>query len=89
MTVYQDSRYAGAVQQLVNTDRGQVLTIYMQPPRTSFPYRLYQAVEGDTFDLLAWRLFSDPRLWWRIADLNPQVFYAGDIPPGTLLRMPA
>jgi nucleoid-associated protein YgaU len=34
---------------------------------------------GDRLDRLARHYYDDDRLWWRIADANPQVFYAGDL----------
>jgi hypothetical protein len=89
MTVMLDSRYTSATRVMLSTDRGPASVLYLAPPRTGSNYRLYIAMQGDTFDLLAHRLWNDPRLFWRIADMNPQVFFPGDIPPGTVLRLPA
>lgn len=44
--------------------------------------------EGDRLDLLAARYYNDPEMWWVIADANPEVFYPGDIAPGTVVRIP-
>jgi len=39
---------------------------------------------GDRLDLLARHYYNDDRLWWRIADANPEVLFAGDmLAPGT------
>lgn len=89
MTVMIDSRYASAMKLVLPTDRGPAQVLYPSPPRTGSNYRLYVAIEGDSFDLLAFRLWNDPRLFWRIADMNPQVFFPGAIPAGTLIRLPS
>jgi nucleoid-associated protein YgaU len=34
---------------------------------------------GDRLDRLARHYYDDDRLWWRIADANPQVFHAVDL----------
>jgi len=34
---------------------------------------------GDRLDLLARHYYNDDRLWWRIADANPDFLYAGDM----------
>jgi nucleoid-associated protein YgaU len=59
--------------------------------KTSLPYRttVYLSKEGDTFELLATRVYRDPLQYWRIADLNPQVKYPDVIPVGTLIRLPS
>lgn len=33
--------------------------------------------QGDRLDLLAGYYYNDPRLWWRIADANPEFIFAG------------
>lgn len=52
---------------------------------------------GDRLDLLARHYYDDDRLWWRIADANPEALYGGDLvretaagnagEPGRLERM--
>lgn len=34
---------------------------------------------GDRLDLLARHYYNDDRLWWRIADANPEFVHAGDM----------
>jgi hypothetical protein len=43
---------------------------------------------GDTFDSLAYGIFGDPLRWWEIADINPEIAFPGEIPAGTILRVP-
>ena len=51
-------------------------------------YSTYTARDGDSFVLLAIRLFNDPSQYWRIADLNPQVKFPDLVTVGTVLRIP-
>jgi nucleoid-associated protein YgaU len=34
---------------------------------------------GDRLDSLARHYYNDDRLWWRIVDANPELFYGGDL----------
>ena len=34
---------------------------------------------GERLDLLAGNYYNDGRLWWRIADANPEFLFAGDL----------
>jgi nucleoid-associated protein YgaU len=54
-------------------------------PRT---YYSHTARDGDTFQLLAAKLFNDSSRYWEIADINPQVQWPDVIPTGTVLRIP-
>ena len=56
--------------------------------RRVFDYIRYVTALGDRLDLLAHAFYGDAEQWWRIADTNPEVFYPGDLPEGTLLRIP-
>lgn len=51
-------------------------------------YSSYVSKAGDTFDILATRIYRDPSQYWRIANLNPQVKFPNEIPAGTQLRIP-
>lgn len=37
----------------------------------------YVVKSGDRLDLLARHFYNDDRLWWRIADANPEFVHAG------------
>jgi hypothetical protein len=52
-------------------------------------YYTYTTKEGDSFDLIANRVFQDPERFWEIADLNPHVPFPDEIPVGTSVRIPA
>lgn len=42
----------------------------------------------DTIESLAAQIYGDPSLWWRIADINPQVQFPLDLEPGMIIRIP-
>ena len=46
------------------------------------------AVYGQTFQELASNYLGDPKLFWKIADMNPHVPYPDEIPMGTVIRIP-
>ena len=43
--------------------------------------------EGDRFDLLAFKYFGSPTLWWYIAKANNMSFM--NIEPGKVIRIPS
>jgi hypothetical protein len=51
-------------------------------------YSTYVSKAGDTFDMIATRIYRDPSLYWRIANINPHVKFPNEIPVGTQLRIP-
>lgn len=57
-------------------------------PGEQVTYYQYVSKQGDTFSLLAARVFNDPKRYWEIADINPQVEWPDSIPTGTVLRIP-
>lgn len=53
------------------------------------PYTVYAIKEGDTIENIAARQLGDPKRYWEIADLNPQVKFPSDLTPGLSIRLPA
>jgi nucleoid-associated protein YgaU len=51
-------------------------------------YSTYVSKAGDSFDLIATRIYRDPTQYWRIANINPHVKFPNEIPVGTQLRIP-
>lgn len=91
MTIHEGSRYENAaVLRTKGADGEARPTVYIVPPTLvgGVRYRSHVVREGERFDILAVRLWGDPELWWRIADLNPELLYPGDIPAGTVIRLP-
>jgi len=63
--------------------------IAVTKPISSERYTSYVSKAGDTLDIIATRIYRDPRQYWRIANLNPQVKFPNEIPVGTQLRIPS
>lgn len=58
------------------------------PPSLS-SYTLYTWQAGNRPDLVAAQLLGNPALWWSIFDINPEIIYPLNIPPGTVVRIPS
>ena len=84
------SRYVNATLDVITDERGthQVVEV-PQPENTVITYSYYQIAEFDTVDRLADTVLGDGRLWWRIADANPEILDWSDVPVGTVIRMPS
>lgn len=95
MTVSQRSRYLAAPQVTIEgssaalPERGNNITIYTPPVVfKNAQFRRYQIVQGDTYQSLAEKVLGTAFDWWRIADMNPQIFWPDDLVPGTVIRLP-
>ena len=56
--------------------------------RPSSRYYTVIAIEGQTMQEIAALHLGDASLYWRLADVNPQVPYPDEVPAGTRLRLP-
>jgi len=84
------SRYVNNPVVLVSSSRGPVVTIAPAVPQTRVVDFSYVSLrEGDRIDLMALRLYGDERLWWKIADANPEILDWTDVAFGTVLRVPS
>jgi len=57
-------------------------------PAQSFRFTLHAVEAGERIDLLANDYVGVSQDWHVIADVNPEILYFGDLPPGTVLRIP-
>jgi len=57
--------------------------------RINSRYSTLVSVQGQSFQDIAAKWLGNASLYWRIADLNPQVLYPDEIPMGTRLRIPS
>lgn len=55
---------------------------------TSVEYVEHVTVDGDRWDLLAWRYYGDPHGYERIITANPEVAITAALPGGLSLRIP-
>lgn len=52
-------------------------------------YFTYTVRQGDTLENIASRHLGNPRRYWEIADINPQVKFPTDLSVGTIIRLPS
>ena len=90
--IYRDSRYYnGPLVQVQDSRSGDyTIAVNRKFPRGSFvSYVQYTWVDGDQIDQVASVYLGDPKLWTSIMDVNPQIFDASSIKPGTEIRIPS
>ena len=94
MPIFRNSRYLQQDKVTAIDAAGRVRSVYelrdTTVPRSeqSVHTREVTPEPGAEMQLVARELFGDQRLWWVIADHNPDVFYPLDYSDGTLLRVP-
>lgn len=89
--IFRDSRYYTGPLVQVQDSRGAdyTITVFRKFPRGGYnSYVLYTWVDGDQIDQLASVYLGDPKLWSDIMDVNPELFDAFSIKPGTQIRIP-
>lgn len=85
------SRYTSSVISVVeDPSRGSVITVEPREQETQVFNFTYLVLEmEDRLDLIAYRVYGDATLWWRIADANPEILDWAEVQPGTVLRIPS
>lgn len=84
-----DSRYSTATVDTVQTSTSVRQTIITpDPTERVIAYTNYLVRDGDRIDQLAHRFLGVAKLWWMIADANPEIHDWLVLPRGTLLRIP-
>lgn len=84
------SRYADSALALVSSSRGTNLTVVPSQQREwAFNFTYHQVNGADRIDLLADQYYSDARLWWMIADANPEVLEWSTLTVGQTIRIPS
>lgn len=85
-----DSRYTTSTIETVQTATGARQTIITPAPAERvIAYTNYLLRDHDRVDQLAFRFLGSAKLWWMIADANPEIPDWFDVPRGTLLRIPS
>lgn len=57
-------------------------------PPIPVPETQYMVKDGEDIQHLAGKYMGDPRRWWQIADLNPQVRYPLDVKMADTIYLP-
>jgi phage tail protein X len=85
-----DSRYTTSSIQTVQSRTGARQTVITpQPAERVIAYTNYLVRDGERIDQLAYRFLGLAKLWWMIADANPEIHDWLVLPRGTLLRIPS
>lgn len=78
------SRYSS-----VYEDKGTAsIRVSLRNKITTSAFIVHRAKENESFASLAADFLSTSSLYWRIADLNPQIPFPDRLPAGTQVRIP-
>lgn len=91
MTIHQGSRYEYSTVDFFSTTYGgdeNAVVFYETSFMGTFNYTDHTVIYGDRLDLLSYKYYSRPDLWWFILDHNPEIEDPANIPAGTILRIP-
>lgn len=69
-------------------NNGFAVVVATRLPVTTPNYSSYTVRDNETFQSISMRVLGTPLLYWRIADINPQVAFPDFIPVGTVIRIP-
>lgn len=84
------SRYADSETEM-RVYRGKMIRgrVPRRNPQFTFSFTVHQiGDDAERPDLTAYYYYNDPRLWYMIADANPERMYWGDLKPGEAIRVP-
>jgi nucleoid-associated protein YgaU len=86
-----NSRYvSGTVIRITDEDGVSRSTIVLPAPEEKLiQYTEYRIVDGDEVSALASQYLGSPKLWWKIADANPETINWMTLKPGAVIRIPA
>lgn len=90
MSISANSRYASStVVADTNLDGDDVVVIlFSQPSDKNLQFTFYQITAFDFIDTIATRFYGDPRLWWVIANANPEIVNWATLTAGQFIRLP-
>jgi nucleoid-associated protein YgaU len=89
MTILIGSRYMGQdVVPVTKSDGSTSSGVYGPQPVAPGTFVYYTVREGDRWDIIASMLYGVPDYWWKIARINPEVFYPENLIPGSIIRIP-
>lgn len=90
MAIPVNSRYnQGYYTRMPNAAGQYNLSVLRSVPPAVSDFYLYIWRSGDRPDNVAANLLGDPQLWWAIFDINPELIYPLNIPPGSVIRIPS
>ena len=87
--ISQNSRYNTAKRTTEEVNGKSI--IYILPPNQIvivFSYTFYTVTFADRIDSIAATFLGNPALWYKIAQVNPQIMNWLNLEPGTVIRIP-
>jgi nucleoid-associated protein YgaU len=90
MMISADSRYADSALATLTKDGNDVAVIVSSAQVAySFTFIHHTVTLGERIETIAYQYYADAKLWWRIADANPEILWWDNLTPGTVLRIPS
>lgn len=85
-----DSRYADSTLTTL-PKQGQDVAVIVPSAQVvySFTFIHHTVTIGERIESIAYQYYADAKLWWRIADANPEILWWDSLTPGTTLRIPS
>lgn len=85
-----DSRYADSTLATL-VKEGQDVAVIVPSAQVSYSFNFihHTVLLGERIESIAYQYYSDARLWWHIADANPEILWWDNLTPGTVLRVPS
>jgi nucleoid-associated protein YgaU len=82
--------YTGPLAQTPNKYTGiYEISVFREFPTTQLNnFVSYIWKDGDSLGQIANQYLNDPKYWWEIADINPDLSDVFNIAPGTVIRIP-
>lgn len=89
MAISPDSRYNNSIVQTIDAPDGPRREMRIPfPISRQVSYTFYRVGAGDRVDTIADDFYGDARLWWIIADANPEILDWLDLQVGNIIRVP-
>jgi hypothetical protein len=82
--IIKGSRYS----QTTETRNGETTNIAVATMYNNTKTMTLIAEEGQTLQYLAFVYLNNASLYWKIADLNPNILFPDKIPSGTIIKIP-
>lgn len=92
MAITSGSRYEKSIVDYFRKETGGVtypVVLYSFDSLTNISFFYHTYRNGDTLHALSQRYFRTPKLWWAIAEYNPEITDLFSIPDGTSIRIPS
>ena len=82
--------YTGPLAQTPNKYTGVYeISVFRDFPTSQLTtFKSYTWADGDSLGQVANQYLDNPKYWWEIADINPEITDCFNIAPGTVIKVP-